>query len=212
MSWETRTLKIELKSLGLTLALMLVPSLVGIEASQASMSARVKRFGIFPSWGLSQKVSCIIGHNRACEVSLTAMPLTAEQAERWGLVNRLVEETELLKKAREERGHEYYDGMTKEQFKKMQEFIGGRKKPPSKSSTILGDRVLLLSSHCSAAGPWFAHRLDTGSAHALWIDWPGFVLFLQCIPLVMDVAAIFLGRSRPLSSEEALIRHWCWWN
>ncbi|KAF7145033.1 hypothetical protein RHSIM_Rhsim04G0030500 [Rhododendron simsii] len=37
-------------------------------------------------------------------------------------------------------------------------------------------------------------RLDMGSAHALWIDWPGFVLFLQSIPLVMDVGAIFLGR------------------
>ncbi|KAI8561575.1 hypothetical protein RHMOL_Rhmol04G0350800 [Rhododendron molle] len=80
---------------------MLVPSLVGIEASQVSMSARVKRFGIFPSWGLSQKLSRIVGHSRACEVSLTAMPLTAEQAERWGFVNRLVEETELLKKAQE---------------------------------------------------------------------------------------------------------------
>ncbi|KAI8526044.1 hypothetical protein RHMOL_Rhmol13G0278000 [Rhododendron molle] len=32
-----------------------------------------------------------------------------------------------------ERAHEYYyDGMTKEQFKKMQEFLGGWKKPPSK--------------------------------------------------------------------------------
>ncbi|KAI8561842.1 hypothetical protein RHMOL_Rhmol04G0373300 [Rhododendron molle] len=124
------------------------------------------RFGIFPSWGLSQKLSRIIGPSRAREVSLTTMPLTAEQAERWGLVNHLVDESELLKKAREvaeailknnqdlvlryksvindglkldlghalvlekERAHEYYDGMTKEQFKKMQEFIGGRKKPP----------------------------------------------------------------------------------
>ncbi|CAL5346847.1 unnamed protein product [Camellia sinensis] len=120
------------------------------------------RFGIFPSWGLSQKLSRIIGPNRAREVSLAAMPLTAEQAERLGFVNHLVEESELLKKAREiataiiknnqdlvlryksvindglkldlghaltlekERAHEYYNGMTKEQFKKMQEFIAGR--------------------------------------------------------------------------------------
>lgn len=34
----------------------------------------------------------------------------------------------------QERGHDYYSGMTKEQFKKMQEFITGRgsKKPSSK--------------------------------------------------------------------------------
>lgn len=34
----------------------------------------------------------------------------------------------------QERAHDYYDGMTKEQFRKMQEFIAGRstKKPSSK--------------------------------------------------------------------------------
>ncbi|KAG6667970.1 probable enoyl-CoA hydratase 1, peroxisomal [Carya illinoinensis] len=128
------------------------------------------RFGIFPSWGLSQKLSRIIGPNKAREVSLAAMPLTAEIAEKLGFVNHVVDEGELLKKAREiaeaivknnqdlvlryksvindglkldlghalalekERAHEYYDGMTKEQFKKMQEFIAGRssKKPSSK--------------------------------------------------------------------------------
>lgn len=128
------------------------------------------RFGIFPSWGLSQKLSRIIGPNRAREISMTATPITAEQGERWGLVNHVVEEGELLKKAREvaeamiknnqdlvlrykavindglkldlghalalekERAHDYYNGMTKEQFKKMQEFIAARssKKPSSK--------------------------------------------------------------------------------
>ncbi|KAK4742670.1 hypothetical protein SAY87_000671 [Trapa incisa] len=120
------------------------------------------KFGIFPSWGLSQKLSRIIGPNKAREVSLSAMPLSAENAERWGLVNHLVEERDLMNKAREvagaivknnqdlvlryksvindgikldlghalalekERAHEYYNGMTKEQFKKMQEFIAGR--------------------------------------------------------------------------------------
>lgn len=128
------------------------------------------RFGIFPSWGLSQKLSRIIGANKAREVSLTAMPLTAEVAEKLGFVNHVVEGSELLKKAREiaeailknnqdlvlrykslindglmldlghalslekGRAHDYYNGMTKEQFKKMQEFIAGRSsnKPSSK--------------------------------------------------------------------------------
>ena len=58
------------------------------------------RFGIFPSWGLSQKLSRIIGPNRAREVSMAATPVTAEQGERWGLVNHVVEEGKLLKKAR----------------------------------------------------------------------------------------------------------------
>ncbi|KAF5737066.1 enoyl-CoA hydratase mitochondrial-like [Tripterygium wilfordii] len=128
------------------------------------------RFGIFPSWGLSQKLSRMIGANKAREASLAAVPITSEQAERWGLVNHVVEEGELFKKAREvaeaiiknnqdlvlryksvindglkldlgsalalekKRAHDYYNGMTKEQFLRMQEFIAGRssKKPSSK--------------------------------------------------------------------------------
>lgn len=59
------------------------------------------RFGIFPSWGLSQKLQRTIGVNKAREVSLTATPLTAEEAEKRGLVNHVVERDELLNKARE---------------------------------------------------------------------------------------------------------------
>lgn len=59
------------------------------------------RFGIFPSWGLSQKLSRIIGVNKAREVSLTATPLTAEVAEKLGFVNHVVEEGELMKKSKE---------------------------------------------------------------------------------------------------------------
>lgn len=50
---------------------------------------------------MSQKLSRIIGANKAREVSLTATPLTAELSERLGFVNHVVEEGELLKKARE---------------------------------------------------------------------------------------------------------------
>lgn len=125
------------------------------------------RFGIFPSWGLSQKLSRVIGPSRAREVSMAAMPITAEMAERWGLVNHVVDKGEVLKKAKEiaeailrndksmvllykavindgfkldlghalalekERAHSYYNGMTKEQFAKMQKFISSRGSKPS---------------------------------------------------------------------------------
>lgn len=59
------------------------------------------RFGIFPSWGLSQKLSRIIGPNKSREVSLSCIPLTAEQAENLGFVNYVVEGSELMKKAQE---------------------------------------------------------------------------------------------------------------
>ncbi|KAH6808602.1 enoyl-CoA hydratase/isomerase A [Perilla frutescens var. frutescens] len=136
-----------------------------VAAKEAKFMDTHARFGIFPSWGLSQKLSRIIGPSRAREVSFTAAPVAAEQAERWGLVNHVVEGSEVLRKARQiaeaiirnnqdlvqmykavindgfkldlahglslekERGHAYYEGMTKEQFKKMQEFIAGRKAP-----------------------------------------------------------------------------------
>ncbi|MCO5548902.1 hypothetical protein L7F22_002364 [Adiantum nelumboides] len=54
------------------------------------------KFGIFPSWGLSQKLPRIIGVNRAKEISWTAKPLDALTAERWGLVNKVVEPKEVL--------------------------------------------------------------------------------------------------------------------
>ena len=43
-----------------------------------------------PGWGLSQKLSRTIGIYRAKELSLTGNYLSAEQAEAWGLVNRVV--------------------------------------------------------------------------------------------------------------------------
>lgn len=54
------------------------------------------RVGIMPGWGLSQKLSRLIGISRAKEVSLTGNFVTAQQAASWGLVNRVVEPDELL--------------------------------------------------------------------------------------------------------------------
>lgn len=58
------------------------------------------KFGIFPSWGLSQRLQRAIGPYRAREVSLTATALDAQTAEKWGLVNRVVAPSELLGAAR----------------------------------------------------------------------------------------------------------------
>ena len=51
---------------------------------------------VMPGWGLSQKLSRMIGMSRAKEMSLTGMFVGAEQAERWGLVNRVVKPAELV--------------------------------------------------------------------------------------------------------------------
>ncbi|KAG5632504.1 hypothetical protein H5410_004221 [Solanum commersonii] len=70
-------------------------------SSHQQLKNLIYLFGILPSWGLSQKLSLIIGPSRAREVSLTAIPINAEQAERWGLVNYVVDRSELLNKARQ---------------------------------------------------------------------------------------------------------------
>ena len=54
------------------------------------------RVGIVPGWALSQKLPRLIGIGRAKELSLTGNFIGAEQAERWGLVNRVVPASELV--------------------------------------------------------------------------------------------------------------------
>lgn len=67
-----------------------------IASTNARFADTHARVGIMPGWGLSQKLPRLIGIHRAKELSLTGNFLTAEQAERWGLVNRVVAPDELL--------------------------------------------------------------------------------------------------------------------
>lgn len=54
------------------------------------------RVGVHPAWGLSQRLSRLIGIGRAKEMSLTGNFVDAVTAERWGLVNRVVADEDLL--------------------------------------------------------------------------------------------------------------------
>lgn len=58
------------------------------------------RVGILPGWGLSQKLTRLLGPSRAKEVSLTGNFIPAEQALDWGLITHIVETDALLDKAR----------------------------------------------------------------------------------------------------------------
>lgn len=71
-----------------------------IASSNARFADTHARVGIVPGWGLSQKLSRMIGISRAKELSFTGNFLDANTAERWGLVNRVVAPTELLPEAR----------------------------------------------------------------------------------------------------------------
>lgn len=58
------------------------------------------RVGLAPGWGLSQKLARIIGPSRAREAHFTGNFISAEQAEAWGLVSRVVAGENLLDECR----------------------------------------------------------------------------------------------------------------
>ena len=67
-----------------------------IASTNARFADTHARVGIFPGWGLSQKLSRLIGISRAKELSFTGNFLDAATAEAWGLVNRVCEPEALL--------------------------------------------------------------------------------------------------------------------
>lgn len=67
-----------------------------IAATNARFADTHARVGIVPGWGLSQKLSRMIGIGRAKELAFTGNFLGAETALKWGLVNHVVEPEDLL--------------------------------------------------------------------------------------------------------------------
>jgi len=67
-----------------------------IASTHARFADTHARVGVMPGWGLSQKLSRLIGLGRAKELSLTGNFLGAEAARDWGLVNRVVAPEDLL--------------------------------------------------------------------------------------------------------------------
>jgi enoyl-CoA hydratase len=78
---------------GLELALACDVLIASDRATFADTHARV---GVLPSWGMSQRLPRLIGRGRAMEMSLGGGFIPAEQAQAWGLVNRVVPHDELL--------------------------------------------------------------------------------------------------------------------
>jgi enoyl-CoA hydratase len=67
-----------------------------VASSEARFADTHARVGILPGWGLSQKLARALGIYRAKEISFTGNFVGAEQAEAWGLVNRVVAPEALL--------------------------------------------------------------------------------------------------------------------
>jgi enoyl-CoA hydratase/carnithine racemase len=71
-----------------------------IASSTARFADTHARVGLAPGWGLSQKLARIIGPSRAREAHFTGNFISAEQAQDWGLVSRMVDPENLLEECR----------------------------------------------------------------------------------------------------------------
>ncbi|MFM5952997.1 MAG: enoyl-CoA hydratase [Novosphingobium sp.] len=71
-----------------------------IASENARFADTHARVGIMPGWGLSQKLSRMIGISRAKELSFSGNFLDAQTAREWGLVNRVVPADQLLPAAK----------------------------------------------------------------------------------------------------------------
>lgn len=71
-----------------------------VASTNARFADTHARVGIVPGWGLSQKLSRMIGISRAKELSFTGNFLDADTAKAWGLVNHVVAPEKLLPFAR----------------------------------------------------------------------------------------------------------------
>ncbi len=74
---------------------------IRIASDNAKLGQPEVKLGILPGFGGSQRLGRIVGEGRAMEICLTAEPISAEEAHRIGLVNRVVPAGQALSAARE---------------------------------------------------------------------------------------------------------------
>lgn len=70
-----------------------------IAADTAKLGAPEVGLGLIPAWGGTQRLPKLIGMSRAKELILTGTPITAKEAEKYGIVNKVVPADELMSTA-----------------------------------------------------------------------------------------------------------------
>lgn len=71
-----------------------------IASSNAKMGLPEVTLGVIPGYGGTQRLAQLVGKGRAMEMIMTANMIDAETAKNYGLVNHVVEQTELLELAK----------------------------------------------------------------------------------------------------------------
>lgn len=72
---------------------------VAFAARGAKFGDQHARFGLLPGWGSTQRLPRIVGLRRALDLMFSARWIEAEEAERWGMVNHVVDDDQLEQKA-----------------------------------------------------------------------------------------------------------------
>jgi enoyl-CoA hydratase len=67
-----------------------------IASDNAKLGQPEVNLGLIPGFGGTQRLPRLVGKGRAMEMILSGDPIDAETAERWGLINRVVSQTELM--------------------------------------------------------------------------------------------------------------------
>lgn len=73
---------------------------IRIAAESAKLGQPEVNLGIIPGWGGTQRLTRLIGKGRALEMMLTGDLIKADDAQRYGLVNKVVPDNEVLTQAR----------------------------------------------------------------------------------------------------------------
>jgi enoyl-CoA hydratase len=69
---------------------------IRIASSNARMGLPETSLGVIPGYGGTQRLAQLVGRGKANELIFTAGMLKADEALQWGLVNAVVEQSELL--------------------------------------------------------------------------------------------------------------------
>ena len=72
---------------------------IRVASPNAKLGQPEVKLGIVPGYGGTQRLPRLVGKGRALEIILTGEPITADEAHRIGLVNRVVPQEQLLAEA-----------------------------------------------------------------------------------------------------------------
>jgi enoyl-CoA hydratase len=70
-----------------------------VASNNARFADTHARVGVMPGWGLSQKLSRIVGPARASQLSFTGQFIDADTAARWGIVSEVVHPSALSERS-----------------------------------------------------------------------------------------------------------------